>query len=753
MKKLLVLFLSLVLVVGLSMFPGESMYAGDSLQEFQARSAESLRVIRVEADGPPSFVAGILSGKLGASNESVAMEFLVKHKNFFEIANPTDELVAISTETDELGMTKVQFQQVFDGLPVNNNQLTVHFNTDNVVTAVNGRYAPKPEIETKPAIDELAAVAVAMEAVNAPEAVDYIAPRLIILPIDGKYYLAYEINLEIHTGETGNWFVFIDAHTGAILDKYDAMTGFAEFSDVLPIVNYTEPATTAINSPSPNAIANTTEYKTARGMGLGVKGDKKKINIVHNNQPGRQPNFEQFDATSIFSNIYNPVANLVEFTADNELQAVTYKADVAGEYTLNIKNTSGTVLQTHTVIATEAGWIEFAIQPFDVNVGDRYQMEITKPADARTYAQTGRYIGENWRNRDAYFGGLGWGYNYTQAMGFRFDGFTMDPGSKFYLADLTLPFMDGIFTYNLKNGSSGTDLYENTNASWMDVLYSGDSSSWEIVGQGPGVDAHAHARKTYEYYLENHGWNSVDNNGLALTMRVHYGNQYNNAFWSGGANYMTFGDGDGSYFIPLTALDVVAHELTHGITQFKGGLRYRFDTGAINEAFSDVFAVMVDTSSWDVGENIMGEDEIATGRTALRSNSDPGKFIVSAERIRYSIDGEGRYPAHMDEYYYLPQNIDNGGVHVNCTILQHSAYLVAEEYGMGRKVVADTWFRSYDYLHYDATFGEFREAILQSAIDLYGEDSEEYAAFLGAFDDIGLYEGWTRFDNPRPPLW
>lgn len=617
MKRFAAVMLSAV-ILGAGFGAGGSFAEGNSMQEFKNNGKVKV-VENKDRQGPPLFVSGKLSEKQGKGNAQNAKKFLEKHKDVFQIDNPDSDLKEVRTNENDSGSTHVRMRQTKNGVPVDRNEINVHFDEDNVITAVNGNYDTEIEamdFDTSPDVTENEAVTSAKFAVNAPEFVEFEETELIIYPFEDDYHLAYRVNLEFFSGEPGNWYIYVDANTGEVIDKLDAMTGLAFFSDVLDMdITEEKGRPDHGKGPAPIAVDKASSLKPASGTGFGTTGDTKSLNLSHGTIPG--------------------------------------------------------------------------------------------------------------------------------------DG----KGSTFYLADTTAPIMDGIFTYNMKNTTNQMELYSNKNASWRDVVYSGDSGSWETVGQGPAVDAHSNSKIVYEYFLENHGRNSLDDNGMAINSRVHYGREFNNAFWSNGIAMMTYGDGDGQQFIPLAALDVTAHEMVHGITHYNGGLRYRYETGAINEAFSDTFATIVDDRSWDVGEDIMGEQWLADGRTALRSNEDPGKFPVGQQYWAYSIDGEGRYPAHMDEYYHLPGNMDNGGVHINCTILQHSAYLVAEEYGMGREVVADTWYGAYDYLHYDASFAEFREAILQSATDLYGEDSEEYDAFLSAFDDIGLYEGWSVEDNFREPLW
>ena len=137
-------------------------------------------------------------------------------------------------------------------------------------------------------------------------------------------------------------------------------------------------------------------------------------------------------------------------------------------------------------------------------------------------------------------------------------------------------------TYSCNNTACGTLVSTSTSP-----INTGDDAV-------DAVDAaHNYAIGTYNYYAANHGRDSINDNGMNLKSRVHYGNNYNNAFWDG--SQMTYGDGDGVTFIPLSQdADVVAHELTHGVTEYSSNLVYANESGALNEAWSDIFGAMVD---------------------------------------------------------------------------------------------------------------------------------------------------------------
>ncbi|MCM3719498.1 M4 family metallopeptidase [Fictibacillus phosphorivorans] len=298
-------------------------------------------------------------------------------------------------------------------------------------------------------------------------------------------------------------------------------------------------------------------------------------------------------------------------------------------------------------------------------------------------------------------------------------------GTKFALADYSHQNLEGIFTYD------ATADWDTTN----DVLYKGNSASFISDYDRAAVDAHYNSEKVYEYYLKEHGRNSLDGEGMAINSYVHMGVDYNNAFWNG--SYMAYGDGDGEFFIPLSAgLDVAAHEMTHGVITHTANLAYRNQSGALNESFADVFGALVDDSDWEMGEDIMAPAAKADGVTRLRSLSDPNSVVVSnPERAAF---GSGVYPDHMDEYYNMPLNVDNGGVHVNSSITNHAAYLIGQE--LGREKLGKIYYRAISvYLTSNSNFSDARQALVQSAGDLYGEGSAEVTAVNAGFDAVGIY--------------
>ncbi|XXM72251.1 M4 family metallopeptidase [Lysinibacillus sphaericus] len=290
--------------------------------------------------------------------------------------------------------------------------------------------------------------------------------------------------------------------------------------------------------------------------------------------------------------------------------------------------------------------------------------------------------------------------------------------STYYLQDNTRG--GGVFTYDASNRQ------RLPGSLWADA-----DNKFNAAYDGAAVDAHYYAGETYDYYKDVHNRNSYDGNGAALKSTVHYSRNYNNAFWNG--QQMVYGDGDGSTFVPLSGgLDVVAHELTHAVTDTTADLIYQNESGAINESMSDVFGTLLEyhtgnNPDWEIGEDIYTP---GVSGDALRSMSDPTKYNDPDHySVRYTGTG------------------DNGGVHINSGIGNKAAYLLSQggtHYGVkvtgiGPDKVGDIYYRALtQYLTPSSNYSQLRSAVVQSASDLYGSGSAEVASVNAAFNAVGV---------------
>ena len=252
-------------------------------------------------------------------------------------------------------------------------------------------------------------------------------------------------------------------------------------------------------------------------------------------------------------------------------------------------------------------------------------------------------------------------------------------------------------------------------------------------------EAYDGADKTYTLYKEAFGRDSIDGSGLALISCVHFDNDFDNAFWDGGE--MVYGDGSGQLFLvgSLTkSLDVIGHELTHGVTQYTAGLEYRVQPGALNESFSDVFGSLVkqhslgqkaDEADWLIGAGLL----IPELGQALRSMSNPGS----------AFDGD-QQPGHMDDYLNLPDDNDprndNGGVHINSGIPNRAFYLVATAIGGNAwEAPGQIWYQTLtERLQPRSDFREAAEATVEAAADLFGAGGSQEQAVQKAWEEVGV---------------
>ena len=189
-----------------------------------------------------------------------------------------------------------------------------------------------------------------------------------------------------------------------------------------------------------------------------------------------------------------------------------------------------------------------------------------------------------------------------------------------------------------------------------------------------------------DFYNQIFGRNSLDNNGKTLLSSIHFGVNYNNAFWNG--NQMTYGDGDGNIFVDFTkSNDVIAHELTHGVTQFTGQFAYQNQSGGLNESMSDVFGSMfrqwranqtVNQADWLIGSGIMGPGAIAQGFTCLRDLANPAATHCLAPQ-----------PTHFSQY------VNGMDPHESSGIPNFAFYKAAKAYGgKSWEKVGKVWYKA-----------------------------------------------------------
>lgn len=243
---------------------------------------------------------------------------------------------------------------------------------------------------------------------------------------------------------------------------------------------------------------------------------------------------------------------------------------------------------------------------------------------------------------------------------------------------------------------------------------------------------------TYRFFWEVFQRHAIDDQGMALLGTVHYGQDYDNAFWNGAQ--MVFGDGDGELFNRFTAsLDVVAHELAHGVTEREAGLVYAHQSGALNESFSDVFGCLVrqhylgkttEQADWLIGAELLTER--VAGR-AMRSMAEPGTAYDDP------ILGRDPQPGHMRDY--VDTQADNGGVHINSGIPNRAFYITAMALGgYAWKAAGRIWYDTLKDPRLEPTcdFTTFAALTEDNADRRFGRHSREVMAVREAWQQVGV---------------
>ena len=244
--------------------------------------------------------------------------------------------------------------------------------------------------------------------------------------------------------------------------------------------------------------------------------------------------------------------------------------------------------------------------------------------------------------------------------------------------------------------------------------------------------------KTYDFYHQVYERNSLDDAGFRLTATVHYGQEYGNAFWDG--RQIVCGDGDGRLLRRFTrSLEIIAHELTHGMVEKTANLAYWEEHGALNESFADVMGSLV--KQWALGQSaveadwLVGADLLAPGVSgkALRSLAAPGTAYDDP------VLGTDPQPAHVSRMV-TGDSLDNGGVHINSGVPNHAFYVLARELGGNAwERAGRIWFTALrDRVRRKSTFQDAANMTFAVAGELYGPGSVEQQAVLHAWAEVGL---------------
>ena len=320
-------------------------------------------------------------------------------------------------------------------------------------------------------------------------------------------------------------------------------------------------------------------------------------------------------------------------------------------------------------------------------------------------------------------------------------------GQRIALAD----FAAATFRVESATGAKDRIVYDAKNGSTLPgtvIRKEGDPPATDVAVNeafdGSGI--------TYDLYKDIYNRSSIDGSGMRLDSTVHYKVGYDNAFWNG--EQMVYGDGDENLpeaerlFNRFTiAIDVIGHELTHGVTQFEAKLVYSFQPGALNESMSDVFGSLVkqyqkgqtaNQADWIIGEGLFTANVNGVG---IRSMKAPGTAYNDP------VLGKDPQPAHMKDYVNTVS--DNGGVHINSGIPNHAFYLAATQIGGSAwEKAGRIWYVTLrDKLTSSSNFQDCANQTYKTAGELFGANSLEQQAVKKGWADVGITVGET---TPSP---
>ncbi|MEU0944435.1 M4 family metallopeptidase [Streptomyces canus] len=295
-------------------------------------------------------------------------------------------------------------------------------------------------------------------------------------------------------------------------------------------------------------------------------------------------------------------------------------------------------------------------------------------------------------------------------------------------------------TYNKSHGTSSSagTLFTDADNTWG----TGAASS-STTDQTAAVDAAYGAAETWDFYKSTFGRSGIKNNGVAAYSRVHYGNQYVNAFWDDSCFCMTYGDGEGNVD-PLTSLDVAGHEMSHGVTANTAGLNYSGESGGLNEATSDIFGTGVEffaNNSSDKGDYLIGEKININGDgTPLRYMDKPSKDGGSADSWSSSVGNlDVHYSSGVANHFFYLLSEGSGAKTINGVSYNSPTSNGSTVTGIGRDKALQIWYKALTtYFTSTTNYKSARTGTLSAASALYGSTSAEYKAVAAAWSAVNV---------------
>ncbi|GAA3179931.1 MULTISPECIES: M4 family metallopeptidase [Streptomyces] len=310
---------------------------------------------------------------------------------------------------------------------------------------------------------------------------------------------------------------------------------------------------------------------------------------------------------------------------------------------------------------------------------------------------------------------------------------TTKDGSNYTLTDGE---RGGHKTTNLENAEDGDGkLFTNSTDTWGN----GKPDNPETAA----VDAHYGAAETWDYYKEVHGRSGIKGDGKGAFSRVHYGDNYVNAFWDDSCFCMTYGDGEGNK-APLTAIDVAAHEMSHGVTSATANLTYSGESGGLNEGTSDIFGTSVEfyaKNAEDPGDYLIGEKiDINGDGTPLRYMDKPSKDGQSQDNWDSSTGGlDPHYSSGVANHFFYLLSEGSGAKEIGGVKYDSPTADGSKVEGIGRDKAEKIWFKALtEYMTSNTDYKAAREATVKAATDLYKADSAEVKGVEAAWNGVAV---------------
>ena len=670
--------------------------AMEGVKGLQQDSIGDVEITQDPRTGRPSFIRGQFPVSLfGSYNHEendvdLALSFASHYADIFGLRDVSDELILSDNYVDGLGIKHLTLAQVYKNVEVFGASMKIHISADGqYIMAVSSSIVPGIRLpSTSPEIGAEDALEIAERTLL--RSIPMAEPNLVIYPgknsvLTTSAVLSWVVELIDDSLPARNLYI-VDAHDGMILDVinrlYENSVEAGDVVDQISVYNTAFLTDTQLEDYESKDVAMIRAFLT--------------IHDSYFKEPIQDVDGQTFDPVEVIfqaANQYRINPNVLLATLEKEHQGVTTQSRPSNDAMSFLMGCISSSTAREQIICAAERFRAYHDQLTDTgstvsgwSVGVPKMTQDGVVVTPATKAIAGQftytpYAGVQWGGNDPQWGGVYLFYAAWNKFGFYINRYreTYNANHRY-----TLPGTLARSEFDAPVGDQDID------------------------------NAHDFAGATYDYLFSTHGRDSYDNYGAKLNSTAHYGTSYINAFWNG--EQLVYGDG-------FAVKDVVAHEITHAVTEYSANLEYRWQSGALNESFSDIFGAMVDRDDWLMGEDL--SPSLLGGRDAIRDLSDPTRF------------GQ---PAHTDDW--VATCSDEEGVHTNSGITNKAYYEIANN--ITKEKAELIFYRALTvYLDSSSSLEDARAATLQSTQDLYGDQSEEYIAVRDGFNSVGLDGLWN----------